>query len=85
MIRKFGAPRVAGQHYTRRHGAYAIILRGASVLLTNQTWPEDDWQLPGGGIDPGESAPQALRREVMEETGWRVCPLHRHGAFRLYR
>jgi len=84
MIRRFGAPRVAGQHYTRRHGAYAIILRGESVLLTHQAWPEDEWQLPGGGIDPGESAPQALRREVMEETGWRVQPLRRLGAFRRF-
>lgn len=84
MIRRFGEPRVAGQHYTRRHGAYAIVMNGESVLLTHQAWPEDDWQLPGGGIDPGESAPQALRREVLEETGWRVRPLRRLGAFRRF-
>lgn len=84
MIRRFGSARVPGQHYMRRHGAYAIILRGQRVLLTYQAWPEDDWQLPGGGIDPGESVLQALHREVLEETGWRVAPLRRFGAFRRY-
>jgi len=84
MIRRFGEPRVAGQRYTRRHGAYAIILSGDAVLLTHQAWPDDEWQLPGGGIDPGETAPQALRREVLEETGWRVRPLRRLGAFRRF-
>ena len=84
MIRRFGDARVDGQHYTRRHGAYAIVLQGDHVLLTHQSWPENDWQLPGGGIDANESAAQALRREVREETGWRVRPLRRLGAFRRF-
>jgi len=84
MIRRFGEPRVDGQRYTRRHGAYAIVLSGDSVLLTHQAWPDDEWQLPGGGIDAGESALQALRREVLEETGWRVRPVRRLGAFRRF-
>ena len=67
MIRRFGDARVDGQHYTRRHGAYAIVLQGDHILLTHQSWPENDWQLPGGGIDATESAAQALRREVREE------------------
>ena len=84
MIRRFGEARVDGQRYTRRHGAYAIVLSGDSVLLTHQAWPDDEWQLPGGGIDAGESALQALRREVLEETGWRVRPVRRLGAFRRF-
>ncbi len=84
MIRRFGAPRRAAQPYRLRHGAYAVILRKGQVLLTFQTAPRAEWQLPGGGIDAGESAPQALRRETLEETGWRIAPLRRLGAFRRF-
>jgi 8-oxo-dGTP pyrophosphatase MutT (NUDIX family) len=31
------------------------------------------WFLPGGGLEPGESAEVAARREVAEETGLRAC------------
>jgi len=34
----------------------------------------DDWSLPKGKLEPGESHAEAARREVEEETGWR-CEL----------
>jgi 8-oxo-dGTP diphosphatase len=34
-----------------------------------------EWQLPGGWIVPGESAQQAARREVSEETGLQLQEL----------
>jgi 8-oxo-dGTP diphosphatase len=43
-----------------------------------------DIQLPGGGIDPGESPLRALHREVLEETGWRIASPRRLGAFRRF-
>ena len=43
-----------------------------------------DLQLPGGGIDPGESPVAALHREVFEETGWRIATPRRIGAFRRF-
>jgi 8-oxo-dGTP diphosphatase len=43
-----------------------------------------DIQLPGGGIDPGENPVQALHREVLEETGWRIAAPRRLGAFRRF-
>ena len=74
----------AGTRYTMRHGAYAVLMRGDAVLLTHQAEPEPEFQLPGGGIDPGESALQALHREVREETGWTIAPIRRLGAFRRF-
>lgn len=83
MIRRFGEA-VQSQRYVVRPGAYAILALGDSVLLTHQQFPEPEVQLPGGGIDPGESAISALHREVLEETGWRIANPRRIGAFRRF-
>ena len=58
------------------------LARGSNVLLTFQQEPVPEYQLPGGGIDPGESPTEALHREVLEETGWRIAAPRRLGAFR---
>ncbi len=84
MIRRFGERRIAGQKYHSRPGAYAVLRLGGDVLLTYQDDPHYEFQLPGGGIDAGESPLQALHREVFEETGWSIAAPRRIGAFRRF-
>lgn len=43
---------------------------GHVVLLLNE---RDEWELPGGRLEPSDDSPEsAVVREVQEETGWRV-------------
>lgn len=84
MIRRFGNAPDPSRRYVRRPGAYAVLPSGDDLLLTLQTAPIADLQLPGGGIDPGESPIAALHREVFEETGWSIASPRRVGAFRRF-
>ena len=84
MIRRFGEAVAAGRNYSARPGVYAILLRRGDVLLTHQAQPVPEFQLPGGGIDPGEQPLAALHREVFEETGWSISAPRRLGAFRRF-
>ncbi|SDF43492.1 NUDIX hydrolase [Rhodobacter capsulatus] len=83
-MRRFGEQVVAGQRYRLRPGAYAVLMRGDRFLLTHQAEPKPEFQLPGGGIDPGEGALTALNREVFEETGWSITGHRRLGAYRRF-
>lgn len=53
------------------------------LMLWRHRFVTDEWgwELPGGIVDPGEDAEGTARREVEEETGWRVGPLERIAAF----
>ncbi len=55
-----------------RFVAAALILRGDEVLVCQRKAGSPmglKWEFPGGKIEPGESAEQALRRELEEELG----------------
>jgi len=47
----------------------AVVVRGNEVLLVKRAHPPNQglWTLPGGGIELGETAAAAVRRELLEE------------------
>lgn len=56
----------------QRVAAYAVVVAQDRLLLTQlapRTGAAGRWNLPGGGIDPGETPERAVVREVAEETG----------------
>ncbi|MGM0436130.1 MAG: NUDIX hydrolase [Bacillota bacterium] len=58
-----------------RKGARAVIvLNDKLVMLHLKTI--NLYTLPGGGIEPDETPEEALKREVMEETGYEVIDAH---------
>lgn len=49
----------------------AIVLQDQQVLLVQRDTPRF-WELPGGGMAPGETPEETVVREVREETGVHV-------------
>lgn len=52
------------------HVAAAIIARDNKVLAARRKHGMEGWELPGGKLEPGESAEDACRREISEELAW---------------
>lgn len=54
-----------------------VVRRDDEVLLIyrhrfiTDTW---GWEIPAGGVDPGETIAEAAHRECVEETGWAPGP-----------
>lgn len=66
---------------TKVIGAKAALLCDGRILTylrddrAGLRWPAH-WDLPGGGLEPGESAEQGVLREVFEEFGLRLTSAH---------
>ena len=58
-------------------GVGALIFDGGRILLAERGRAPliGQWSLPGGLVETGESLENAVRREVLEETGLEVKPL----------
>src|SRR2546428_8556470 len=52
----------------------AVVLQGEQVLLVQRDNPRF-WELPGGGMAPGETAEETVVRAVQEETGVSAEPV----------
>lgn len=50
-------------------GAFAIIFNETGEVLLSHRRDMDAWNLPGGGMEPGELPDECVVREVLEETG----------------
>jgi 8-oxo-dGTP pyrophosphatase MutT (NUDIX family) len=62
--------------YTLHRKAARVVLldQQGRVLLLRASDPADPrkgswWEIPGGGLEPGENSEDAARRELLEETG----------------
>ena len=49
--------------------ACAIFDDGGRILLVHHSYGRLNWELPGGGAEPGEPPDQTAGRELLEETG----------------
>jgi 8-oxo-dGTP diphosphatase len=74
-----------GRRYPTRPflGVGALIFEGGNILLVErgQEPLKGYWSLPGGILETGEKLEDAIRREVLEETGLEVEPL---GMFEIF-
>lgn len=64
-------------------GVGALIIEGDNILLVERGKEplKGYWSLPGGLLELGERLADAIKREVLEETGLEVEPLSMHEIF----
>lgn len=58
------------QDYLFRVSVKALIVNDEGHVLLVREYDHDWWDLPGGGVDHGESIEQALSRELFEEVSF---------------
>ena len=61
-------------------GCGVIILEGDAILLQHRT-DEDNWCIPGGVMELGETFEETAKRETCEETGLEVEGLQLFGLY----
>jgi 8-oxo-dGTP diphosphatase len=74
-----------GRRYPARPiiGVGGLIFQDDSILLIRRGKPplEGQWSLPGGAVETGETLEEALRREILEETGLSLAAVRQFEIF----
>lgn len=70
----YGNPTPTVQAWIDRDGSYLALRRGEEPL-------RGEWNMPGGFVEVGESGPDAIAREVREETALEIEVDHLIGVF----
>lgn len=67
-IIKISNPDFLGYINTIRHACRGIIVKNDKILLCYEKY-EDQYLIPGGGVENNESLIECCKREILEETG----------------
>lgn len=59
------------EDFINRNSVYGVMAQNGCVLMVQDS-KSGRWELPGGGVESGESELEALMREVLEETGLHI-------------
>lgn len=70
-LKQFGT-KLPGRDYKPRSGAYGLLMRDGLIACARVGYDSFTYDLPGGGVDPGEVPEQSVVREFGEETGLKV-------------
>lgn len=70
-------PRPAAGTLVHDPGTDAVLLLWRHRFITDH-W---GWEIPAGGLDPGETPEEAAERETVEEAGWRPIGLEPLAAY----
>lgn len=75
-------PDCAQQHFPRMDPAVIVSVIGErGILLGRQpVWPAGQYSVVAGFVEAGESLEQAVKREVLEETGILLDDVHYHSS-----
>lgn len=69
----------------RKNGVSIVVLTPDDKILLSKEYryviDDFSWEIPGGGIDSGETPEEAAIRELEEETGLQVTQLEKLGMF----
>lgn len=71
----FGEKSIAFNNPKIRKGARGIVQRKDGLIAIFYKKNKNEYKLPGGGIEEGETSEMAFEREVFEETGCKITDI----------